>query len=114
MLPPGPPSPEAEQAKDDFIEAFINRDLRAARAACELMSRDSRRTLPLSAAERAKREPRYNAFLTFLSAMRQLRDEEKQGIVRPPPTPEQRAEVIEWKDRYVRWIHGDDSVGPFE
>lgn len=113
-LPHGPPSPGAEQAKADFIEAFINRDQRAARAACELMSTDSRPPPPLSAAERAKREPRYNAFLNFLSIMRQLRDEEKLGIVRPPPTPEQQAEGKVWLDQYVRWIRGDDSVGPFE
>jgi hypothetical protein len=113
-LPPGPPSPELLQAKGDFMEAVISRNYRAAQAANAVIARYARPEPPPSAVERAKREQRYKALVAWIVALRELREEEARGIVRPPPQPGQVVEAKAVMDRFRRWLAGDDSAGPFE
>ena len=111
VLPPGPPPPELEQAKLDFWEAVISRNYRASQAACEVIARHARPERPLSAAERAKRELRNRALCNFVDKVRELRDEDERGVVRPPATPEQVAAARAELARFRRWLDGDDSAG---
>jgi hypothetical protein len=92
-LPAGPPTPELLQAKADFIEAVIGRNYRAAQAANAVIARYSRPEPPPSPAERAKRERRYKTLVQWIVALRELREEEARGTVRPPATLEQQAEA---------------------
>jgi hypothetical protein len=49
-LPPGPPPPELQQAKVDFIEAVISRNYRAAQAAYAVIAQYGRPEPPPPAA----------------------------------------------------------------
>ena len=114
VLPPGPPSAELQQANIDFWEAVISRKYRAMQTAYEVIARHARPERPLSAAERAKREGRNAALFNFIDKVRELRDEDERGVVRPPATPEQVAAARAELARFRRWLDGDDSAGPFE
>jgi hypothetical protein len=107
-LPPGPPPPELQQAKADFIEAVISRNFRAAQAANAVISRYARPEPPPSPAERAKRERRFKALVEWVGALRELREEEARGIVRPSPTAEQMVEARVVAERFRRWLAGDE------
>jgi hypothetical protein len=109
--PLGPPPPELQQAKVDFIEAVINRNYSAAQAANAVIARYARPELPLSAAERAKRDQRHSALVAWVVALRELRDEEARGAVGLPPTPEQLVESRAVLDRLTHGILDDDSAG---
>jgi hypothetical protein len=84
-LPPGPPPAELQQAHADFFEALISRNHRAAHAAHAVIARYARPEPPLSVAERAKRDQRTKALLKWVCALRELREEEARGVVRPSP-----------------------------
>ena len=81
--PPGPPPAELQQAKVDFVEAVISRNYRAAQAANAVIARYARPEPPLSAAERERRDQRHSALVNWLCALRELREEEARGVVRP-------------------------------
>ena len=66
------------------------------------------------AAERAKRDLRTKALLKWIDAMRELREQDARGVVRPPPEPEQLVQAKVTMERFRRWLAGDDSAGPFE
>ena len=67
---------------------------------------------PLSVAERAKRDQRTSVLLKWVCALRELREEEARGIVRPLPTQEQPVEAKALMDRFRRWLAGDDGELP--
>ena len=113
-MPPEPPSPELRQAWVDFIEALISRNHSAAHAAHAVIARYARPEPPLSAAEQAKRDQRTKFVVKWVCALRERREEETRGVVRPPLTPEQLDEAKPVMDRLRRWFAGDDSAGPFE
>jgi len=95
----------------DFFEAVISRNHSAATAAYALIARYARPEPPFSAAEREKRDQRHSALVNWLCALRELREEEARGIVRPPPTQRQVVEAKALMDRFRRWLAGDDSAG---
>jgi len=105
-LPPGPPTAELQQAKADFIEAVISRNYRAAQAAHAVIAQYARPEPPLSATER---ERRYKAVVEWVHALRELREEETRGIVRPPSTPEQVAEARAGLERFKRLLASDEE-----
>jgi hypothetical protein len=109
--PPGPPTAELQQAKVDFIEALISRNYRAAQAANAVIARYARPEPPLPVAERERRARRLSALVTYVCALRELREEEARGLVRPPPTPEQ---LVVSKAVLNRWLAGYDGVGQEE
>jgi hypothetical protein len=113
-LPPGLPPEELQQAKTDFFEAVVRGNHRAAQAAHVIITRYARPEPPLSAAERAKRDLRTQALAKWVCALRDLREDEARGVVRPPLQPEQVAQAKDVVNRFRRWLAGDDSAGPFE
>jgi hypothetical protein len=108
-LPAGPPTAALQQAKVDFIEALISRNYRGAQAANAVIACYGRPEPPLSAAERAKREERHRSLVTWVGALRELREEEARGIVRPPPQPGQVAEARALVERFRRLLADADS-----
>ena len=114
LLPLPPETEELQQAKLDFFNALVDRNQREAHRARAVMDRYARPERPQTDAERVKSEPRVRAVARLIREMRDLRDEEARGIVRPQPTPEQQAEAEATKARFKRWMAGDDSAGPFE
>ena len=113
-MPALPPSPELQEANAAFVEALITRSSRDAHAAYSVIARYARPEPPVSTAERAKRELRTKALLKWIDAIRERREQDARGVVRPPPKPEQEAEAKATMERFRRWLAGDDSAGPFE
>ena len=113
-MPALPPSPELQEANAAFVEALITRSSRDAHAAYRVIARYARPEPPISTAERAKRELRTKALLKWIGAIRERREQDARGVVRPPPKPEQEAEAKATMERFRRWLAGDDSAGPFE
>ena len=113
-MPAEPPSPELQEANAAFIEALVSRSSRDAQAAYRVIARYARPEPPILAAERAKRDLRTKALLKWIDAMRELREQDAWGVVRPPPEPEQLVQARATMERFRRWLAGDDSAGPFE
>jgi hypothetical protein len=49
-----------------------------------------------------------------VEALRERRDEERCGVFRPAPSPEEARDAAAVAERFGRWLKGDDSAGPFE
>jgi len=113
-MPPGPEPAALTQAKLAFFEALVDRNQRGAREAHAVFARYKRPEPRLTGAELAKREQRTRALVKWVEALRERRDEEKRGIFRPAPTPEEQREATAVAERFGRWLRGDDSAGPFE
>ena len=116
-LPPVEDTPEVLRAKAEYFEALIDRDQLRAKAAFAAFARDPRLQRPQTQAERDKWRVRMPALVKLIEGLRQHREEERRGIVRPPATPltpEQEQEADEVVERFGRWIRDDDSAGPFE
>ena len=113
-MPAEPPSPELQEANAAFIEALVSRSSRDAQAAYRVIARYARPEPPISAAERAKRDLRTKALVKLIVALRERREQDARGVVRPPPEPEQQVQAKATMERFRRWLAGDDSAGPFE
>ena len=72
---------------------------------------DSRPEPPVSTAERAKRDLRTKALLKWIGAIRERREQDARGVVRPPPDPEQQVEAKATMERFRRSLAGDDKRG---
>ena len=93
---------------------MVSRNCRDAQAAYRVIARYARPEPPISAAERAKRDRRTSVLVKWIVALREQREAEAQGVVRPPLEPAQMVEADAVVERFRRWLAGDDSVGTFE
>jgi hypothetical protein len=110
---PPPPgrrrTPEEERSSDAFAKALLDRDHRAAVAAFKGLRQDAGPARVLTPVQRAKSKLKVEYLAQILRAHWARREEETQGIFRPPPTPEQVAAGRAVLERFKQWM-ADDST----